>query len=323
MASKEVLIEILKQTLADRMKYIEKRSQEQIDSLTFTKKEFDSHQKKISSLIKKRIEKEQKDKEEAEKKERERLLKLEKSEKEKSERKRDKSIDPKENGRKTLQPTSIKASPSMANFSNRKTIGNNTDRRGTINSLNTSINSKRASTPGRKTTNIMNNSNKKPGVGFGVSSTANKQQSIHKSSTTAQLNAKNPFATFNNTNTTNKNTRINANSSKSNSTKAEPKAVPKEVPKATFMDIRKSEVFIGILSFLNNYDRLSLFASNKQLFLPDLIALITDYHSKLIENNNILFGQTIDDKIKEIEEVSSINLYLYSYFHSYRHKQVN
>lgn len=294
MASKEVLIELLKQTFADRLNYIEKRSQEEIDSLNFTKKEFEAHRKKIEGMVKMKTEKEQKDKEKCEK---ERLIKLTKAEKDKKE-KRDKSIGPKENGRKSLP--SMKASPSMASFTNRKTIGSTTDRRGTITSLNTSTTSKRASTPGRKTTNSNQDTNKKLGR------TSNKQ-TLNKSSTIAQLNGKNPF------DSTNKNTITNSNN-KGISTKASAKIVPK----LTFVDLRKSQFFVDILYFLSNDDKLHLFSTNKRLFLPDLISLISDYQTKLNENNNILIGQTIEDKIRDIQEVS---IYIYASFN--RHKVIN
>ena len=69
MSNKDVLLELLKKTFEERITALENKSTSEIESLTFTKKEFDNFTKKIDTLVQMRKEKEERDRIEKEKKE--------------------------------------------------------------------------------------------------------------------------------------------------------------------------------------------------------------------------------------------------------------
>ena len=78
MSNKELLNDLLKKLLNEKLLYLEEKGKEDISSLSYTKTEFDLLGKKIETLAKLREEKIKKDKMEEEKREKEKIEKMQK-----------------------------------------------------------------------------------------------------------------------------------------------------------------------------------------------------------------------------------------------------
>lgn len=316
MSNKEILIELLKKTFEERLLGLEKNTHNEIESLAFTKKEFDNFEKKIENLVKLRQEKELRDQLEKEKKEKEKADKLAKEEKMKKE-KAEKNAN---KGRKTI---TLKPSPTEANFESRRTLGPSSGRR-TITAtsvgrksvssiLNTENNakplSKRTFTPGRMS-KVEQNTHSRNTI-----SNTNASKTLNKSKTSANLKrivkkntkqiepkeeiqkepteeVKNPFK------------------EKEKKPEPEPEEIPKveevKVPKANFKDFIDNQVFSKyMVPFLTDTDLFNLYSTNKSYFKDSLVELLTNLKEKINKMAGVVIGKTIDDNISELYNVNN------------------
>lgn len=320
MSNKEILIELLKKTFDERLLTLEKNTHIEIESLAFTKKEFDNFDKKIENLVKLRQEKELRDQLEKEIKEKEKadkLAKEEKMRKEKAEKNANK-------GRKTI---TLKSSATEANFETRRTIGPSSGRR-TITTtsvgrksvsgiLNTENNtkplSKRTFTPGRMSkvepnTYSRNTINTTASKTLTKSKTTANLKKIVKKKTNSKIKQEKPKEEAQEE--PNEEEVKNPFKEEEKKPESEPEEIPKieevKAQKANFKDFIDNQVFSKyMVPFLTDTDLFSLYSTNKSYFKGSLIELLTNLKEKINKMAGVVIGKTIDDKISELYNVNN------------------
>ena len=262
MSNKELLKDLLKKLLNEKLLYLEEKGKEDISSLSYTKTEFDSLGKKIETLVKLREEKIKKDKIEEEKREKEKTEKVQKKNIQPQTSRKSIGIkispsksnfhrkEPKQNlnttsdfGRKTLTNTK-----SLGNiFGGRKSLGPNTERMSTRPSIG------RDKSGGRKSigNNLFNN-NKNESIGR-----KSIQPLLKSSNTTTNLfGKKNTNVNKGKGNIKKNNISINNNNNVNNCSNK----------KICFNDlIEKDIVNNNIIPYLNDNDKLVFYSINKKL----------------------------------------------------------
>ena len=300
MSNKDVLLELLKKTFEERITALENKSTREIESLTFTKKEFDNFTKKIDTLVQMRKEKEERDRIEKEKKEKEKADKIAKEEKAKKE-KMEKSAS---KGRKSVG--ALKSSVSVSNFNSTRTtvgaIGRKSHADLRLNTIgNTKPISKRNQTPGRV-------SKVEPSKGRNTISgntmtrshtTANLKKKVEKKVVAKKEEPKpiekteeekNPFTLVEDAKKEEKPVEIE-----------KPKIIVDNTPKPTFNDLLNNQIVSkNIIPYLDPKSQLNLYSTNKKYFKSSLLSLLSNEKDIINNLNNIMIGQTIDDKIAEV-----------------------
>ena len=353
--SKDVLIELLKKSLEERLKYIENRSDEHVCTLQHTKSEFEKFTNVIDNLVRMR-----KEKEVAELQEKEKV-------KEDNKKKDDKKKNDKTNtntksssssnattttSKKTLKPaqssaniiTQKQAKSSKANLTietgskgkrtqtpgggkRTKTETSNVSR----NTMPVSSSSTRGSVQGGgKSGNNTNRSSSKPSTkkstvskGKGDKSSASKDKNVSTPSSSASTTKnKNEKASALATTTTKfqpiietkeettVNDVVNTNTKQQEQTLLPTVIEPK--PK-TLLETLQEKLLISehIFPYLTEDDKMNLLFTNKKLFIKNLQEVYTLKKETKLKSLNVLIGQTIDDKIDELKNVST-NTYIHT-----------
>lgn len=355
--SKDVLIELLKKSLEERLKYIENRSDEHVSTLQHTKSEFEKFTNVIDNLVRMRKEKEVAELQEKEK--------VEKGSKEDNKKKDDKKKNDKTNtntksssssnatttttttSKKTLKPaqssaniiTQKQAKSSKANLTietgskgkrtqtpgggkRTKTETSNVSR----NTMPVSSSSTRGSVQGGgKSGNNTNRSSSKPSTkksavskGKGDKSSASKDKNVSTPASSASTTkTKNEKASALATTTTTKfqpiietkeettvNDVVNTNTKQQEQTLLPTVIEPK--PK-TLLETLQEKLLISehIFPYLTENDKMNLLFTNKKLFIKNLQEVFTLKKETKLKSLNVLIGQTIDDKIDELKNVST------------------
>ena len=320
MDNKELLLNILKNSLGNRLTKLEKKNNEEESSLKLIKTSFDGFKKKISDLIKLREQKIAKDKLEEQKK----LVKKQAEEARKAKKKEP----PSKGGRKSiLNSTMVKKNnnnklntftktKSSANFNkkpiergrgksvsrlntetgrggiSRNTIGVNNIRRKSIGKKDNqaseaqrrnTIGGKRSLKPSRSMGKLLNKPTLKKASG-----TDNKKKEIEEMQKMVN------------------NIKIqnidNEKEEEKKEDEEEKKEEPKiELPPPTLMTCRENGILEkSILQFLTDKEKIELFSTNKS-FATLALGLLKDklsYYKKICD---VFIGQTMDDKINSLE----------------------
>ena len=351
--SKDVLIELLKKSLEERLKYVENRSDEHVSALQHTKNEFEKFTNVIDGLVKMRKEKEIAELQEKEK--------AEKGGKEDNKKKDDKKKNDKTNtttkssssnatttttGKKTLKPAQSSANiitqkPAKSSKANKdltietnnkgkrtqtpgggkrtKTEPSNVSR----NTMPVSSASARGSVQGGgKSGSNTNRSSSKPSTkksavskGKGDKTSASKDKNVSTPSSSASTTKnKNDKATTTTTTTkfqpiieSKEETTVNDvvnNNNKQEQTLLSKVIAPK--PK-TLLETLQDKLLISehIFPYLTEDDKMNLLFTNKKLFIKNLQEVFTLKKQTKLKSLNVLIGQTIDDKIDELKNVST------------------
>ena len=328
MSNRDLLKELLKKILDEKLTYLENKSKEDMSSLSYTKSEFDILEKKIDTWVQQVEEKNKKEKHEEEKKEEKKEKKEEKKDKkeekkeekkEKKEEKKDKKEEKKiiEKNQKEIkkkQPLlsrnsiGLKISPSTSNFhktttkvkennninnttndfgrktltttkslgnifTERKSIGGNTERMSIRQSIsrNTSF--------GRKTItgNILNNKNDISGRKSIKSHTIGKKGSIKGKTNNKKVNH---------------NSITNTSVIKRN-----------DDSKICFNRLIEEDIVNSdIIPYLNDNEKLVFYSINKKLYLKTLIEALNNRISFYNKIFGLLIGQTYDSKLSMLEK---------------------
>jgi hypothetical protein len=298
MSNKELLKDLLKKLLNEKLLYLEEKGKEDISSLSYTKTEFDSLGKKIEALVKLREEKIKKDKIEEEKREKEKTEKVQRKNIQPQTSRKSIGIkispsksnfhrkEPKQNlnttsdfGRKTLTNTK-----SLGNiFGGRKSLGPNTERMSTRPSIG------RDKSGGRKSigNNLFNN-NKNESIGR-----KSIQPLLKSSNTTTNLfGKKNTNVNKGKGNIKKNNISINNNNNVNNCSNK----------KICFNDlIEKDIVNNNIIPYLNDNDKLVFYSINKKLYLKTLIEVLNNIQNSYKKIFGLLIGQTYESKLNLLE----------------------
>ena len=298
MSNKELLKDLLKKLLNEKLLYLEEKGKEDISSLSYTKTEFDSLEKKIETLVKLREEKIKKDKIEEEKREKEKTEKVQRKNIQPQTSRKSIGIkispsksnfhrkEPKQNlnttsdfGRKTLTNTK-----SLGNiFGGRKSLGPNTERMSTRPSIG------RDKSGGRKSigNNLFNN-NKNESIGR-----KSIQPLLKSSNTTTNLfGKKNTNVNKGKGNIKKNNISINNNNNVNNCSNK----------KICFNDlIEKDIVNNNIIPYLNDNDKLVFYSINKKLYLKTLIEVLNNIQNSYKKIFGLLIGQTYESKLNLLE----------------------
>ena len=298
MSNKELLKDLLKKLLNEKLLYLEEKGKEDISSLSYTKTEFDSLGKKIETLVKLREEKIKKDKIEEEKREKEKTEKVQRKNIQPQTSRKSIGIkispsksnfhrkEPKQNlnttsdfGRKTLTNTK-----SLGNiFGGRKSLGPNTERMSTRPSIG------RDKSGGRKSigNNLFNN-NKNESIGR-----KSIQPLLKSSNTTTNLfGKKNTNVNKGKGNIKKNNISINNNNNVNNCSNK----------KICFNDlIEKDIVNNNIIPYLNDNDKLVFYSINKKLYLKTLIEVLNNIQNSYKKIFGLLIGQTYESKLNLLE----------------------
>ena len=298
MSNKELLKDLLKKLLNEKLLYLEEKGKEDISSLSYTKTEFDSLGKKIEALVKLREEKIKKDKIEEEKREKEKTEKVQRKNIQPQTSRKSIGIkispsksnfhrkEPKQNlnttsdfGRKTLTNTK-----SLGNiFGGRKSLGPNTERMSTRPSIG------RDKSGGRKSIgNNLFNSNKNESIGR-----KSIQPLLKSSNTTTNLfGKKNTNVNKGKGNIKKNNISINNNNNVNNCSNK----------KICFNDlIEKDIVNNNIIPYLNDNDKLVFYSINKKLYLKTLIEVLNNIQNSYKKIFGLLIGQTYESKLNLLE----------------------
>lgn len=350
--SKDVLIELLKKTLEERLKYIENRSDEHVSALQHTKSEFEKFTNVIDNLVKMR-----KEKEVAELQEKERV---DKGSKEDNKKKDDKKKNDKTNtntksssssnatttSKKTLKPaqssaniiTQKQAKSSKANLTietgskgKRTQTPGGGKRTKTEPSNNVSRNTMPVSSSARgsvqgggKSGNSTNRNSSKPSTkksavskGKGDKTSASKDKNVSTPSSSASTTkTKNEKALTSTTTTTKfqpiietkEETTVNdvVVNTKQEQTLLSKVIEPKPKPK-TLLETLQEKLLISehIFPYLTENEKMNLLFTNKKLFIKNLQEVFTLKKEAKLKSLNVLIGQTIDDKIDELKNVST------------------
>ena len=316
MSNRDLLKELLKKLLDEKLTHLENKSKEDMSSLSYTKSEFDILEKKIDTWVQQVEEKNKKEKHEEEKN------KKEKHEEEKKDKKEEKKVIEKTQKEIKKKPQTstrntigLKISPSTSNFhkttttktkennninnqtndfgrktltttkslgnifTERKSLGANTERMSTRQSIsrNTSF--------GRKTitgNNILNNKNDISG--------RKSVQNFHKSHT---IGKKGSIKGKNNTNKkVNHNTITNTSVIKR-----------KDDSKICFNTLIEEDIVNShIIPYLNDNEKLIFYSTNKKLYLKTLIEALNNRISFYNKIFGLLIGQTYDSKLSMLEK---------------------
>lgn len=354
--SKDVLIELLKKSLEERLKYVENRSDEHVSALQHTKNEFEKFTNVIDGLVKMRKEKEIAELQEKEK--------AEKGGKEDNKKKDDKKKNDKTNtttksssssnatttttGKKTLKPAQSSANiitqkPAKSSKANKdltietnnkgkrtqtpgggkrtKTEPSNVSR----NTMPVSSASARGSVQGggNKSGSNTNRSSSKPSTkksavskGKGDKTSASKDKNVSTPSSSSASTTKNKNDKATTTTTTTKFQPIieskeetTVNDVVNNNNKQEQTLLSKVIaPKPkTLLETLQDKLLISehIFPYLTEDDKMNLLFTNKKLFIKNLQEVFTLKKQTKLKSLNVLIGQTIDDKIDELKNVST------------------
>ena len=302
MSNKELLNDLLKKLLNEKLLYLEEKGKEDISSLSYTKTEFDLLGKKIETLAKLREEKIKKDKMEEEKREKEKIEKMQKDQRKsimpQTSRKtiglkispsKSNKKEPKQNlntttdyGRKTLTNTK-----SLGNiFGGRKSLGPNTERMSTRPSIG------RDKSNGRKSigSNLFTHKNENIGR-------KSIQPILKNSNTTTNLFGKK------NINVNNKgkgNIKKNTTHSIANNNNISVNHSLNK--KVCFNDLMEKDIVNkNIIPYLNDNDKLIFYSINKKLYLKTLIEALNNIQNSYKKIFGLFIGQTYESKLNMLE----------------------
>lgn len=351
--SKDVLIELLKKTLEERLKYIENRSDEHVSALQHTKSEFEKFTNVIDNLVKMR-----KEKEVAELQEKERV---DKGSKEDNKKKDDKKKNDKTNtntksssssnatttttattSKKTLKPaqssaniiTQKQAKSSKANLTietgskgKRTQTPGGGKRTKTEPSNNVSRNTMPVSSSARgsvqgggKSGNSTNRNSSKPSTkksavskGKGDKTSASKDKNVSTPSSSASTTKTKNEKALTTTTTTTKFQPIIETKEETTvndvvvNTKQEQTLLSKVIEPKTLLETLQEKLLISehIFPYLTENEKMNLLFTNKKLFIKNLQEVFTLKKEAKLKSLNVLIGQTIDDKIDELKNVST------------------
>ena len=360
--SKDILIELLKKSLDEKLKYIENRTDDHMNVLQHTKDEFDKFTNVIDNLVKLRKEREIAELQENEKKEKE---KTEKGNKEDKTKKEDKKKSDKTNtksnnamsNKKTLKPaqssaniiTQKPAKNTKTNLTIETNSNNNKGKRtqtpgggkrtktepSNVSRHTMPVSSARGSVQGGTKSGGNNNtrSNSKPSTkktttskGKGDKTSASKGHSDKNVSTPSSSSMKNKSEKASTTTTTTttkfqpiieskEETTVNDVSitKQEEQKQNEPSLKVIETKPKTLLEMIQEKLIISehIFPYLNEEDKMNLIFTNKKLFIRNLQEVFKLKRESKLKSLNVLIGQTIDDKIDELKNVSTYTLYIY------------
>ena len=323
MSNKEILLEILKHTLGDRLMKLEQRDKEEESSLKIIKTSYDDFSKRISGLVKLREEKISKDKAEEIKKHGSKTQDIGKAKKKEPLSKTNKrqnlanNLNVKKNivDKTSEKKTNLQKTKSSANFNNKKlperVRGKSIGRlqtevsRNTI-GVNPNINN-------IKSKMIEDNKKDKDKDNFLAQAPRRNtlgpliKKHIRGSKSMGRLTGKPTLKKAINENNKKKEEvqkMVNSIKIENKEPKEEEKIdiLPEIIPPPTLMTCHEKGILEkSILPFLTKKDKLELFASNKSLAKLN-ISILKDKVTSYKQIYEILIGETIDDKIKGLEE---------------------
>ena len=310
MSNRDLLKELLKKILDEKLTYLENKSKEDMSSLSYTKSEFDILEKKIDTWVQQVEEKNKKEKHEEEKKEE----KKEKKEEKKDKKEEKKQIEKNSKEIKKKQPLlsrnsiGLKISPSTSNFhktttkvkennninnttndfgrktlTTTKSLGNIFTERKSVGAnerMSTRSSISRNTSFGRKTItgNILNNKNDISGRKSIKSHTIGKKGSIKGKNNT--------------------NKKVNHNTITNTSV-----IKRKDDSKICFNTLIEEDIVNShIIPYLNDNEKLIFYSTNKKLYLKTLIEALNNRISFYNKIFGLLIGQTYDSKLSMLEK---------------------
>ena len=287
---KDILLSLLKNSFASSLSLLEKRTEEQMNSLTFTSKSFADFTTHLDNLTKQveetRVKKEKEEKEKEAKKEKEKEGAM----------KRSHTVGKLSSTKKTN--TSV-----LEGKNNIKTSTNG--KTSTSKPKNKTVSNFKAEEDGKKRTLVKSKtakSLKAKKTDLSVDKSLNQSSSsIKKKSTTSVGKKKGVKESI-------KNISIKKEVEKSEKEDAKKEEKKEELPKEKPIERKPIEFYINtyskekwfdnIISYMNSSDALS-FVSSTKLFKEKYQKIIKDYEASLKEILDLQEGQTVDNKIEE------------------------
>ena len=323
MSNRDLLKELLKKILDEKLTHLENKTKEDMSSLSYTKSEFDILEKKIDTWVQQVEEKNKKEKHEEEKKEKKEEKKEEKKDKkeEKKEEKKDKKEEKKQiekNSKeiKKKQPSTrntigLKISPSTSNF--HKTTTTKAKENNIINNTNNDFGRKTLTT----TKSLGNIFTERKSVGanerMSTRSSISRNTSFGRKTITGNiLNNKNDIngrkSIQNKSHTIGKKGSIKGknNNKKVNHINIVNTSLIKKNNidnKSSFYRLIEEDIVNSyIIPYLNDNEKLVFYSTNKKLYLKTLIEAINNRISFYNKIFGLLIGQTYDSKLNMLEK---------------------